>query len=234
MDVIEIIVSRSLLVIFVIFRSGLFRWISRAIPIVPDVQLAWLLLLHCASTRANFNLRVIRPELALQFARGHDARLWQCLSRILGMPENFCDEITRHAATVPLALEVWGWGARKGLVWRPIGRVGPTHCRWSRSAIRQWPSWSLDPCRKVPILRLFRMQRWNWTVWKGLWCRWTALAGGLRPEPREPEMHEPGGQRAGWQHEAASRVEWHFRAEHILPHLTPTRRAMLRSRARST
>ena len=33
---------------------------------------------------------------------------------------------------------------------------------------------------------------------------WTALAGGLRPEPREPEHHEPGAQRAGWQHEAAS------------------------------
>ena len=55
--------------------------------------------------------------------------------------------------------------------------------------------------------------------------------GGLRPEPREPELHEPGAQRAGWQHEAASRVERHFRAEHILPHLTPTRRAMLRSQS---
>ena len=60
---------------------------------------------------------------------------------------------------------------------------------------------------------------------------WTALAGGLRPEPREPELHEPGGQRVGWQHEAASRVERQFRATHILPHLTPTRRAMLRSQS---
>ena len=57
---------------------------------------------------------------------------------------------------------------------------------------------------------------------------WTALAGGLRPEP---ELHEPGGQRAGWQHEAASRVERQFRATHILPHLTPTRQAMLRSQS---
>ena len=75
------------------------------------------------------------------------------------------------------------------------------------------------------------MRRWNWTVWKGLWSEWTALVGGLRPEPREPELHEPGCWRAGWQHEAASRVERHFRAEHILPHLTPTRRAMLRSQS---
>ena len=32
------------------------------IPRVPDVQSAWLLLLHCASVRANFQLRVMRPE----------------------------------------------------------------------------------------------------------------------------------------------------------------------------
>ena len=44
---------------------------------------------------------------------------------------------------------------------------------------------------------------WSWTVWKGLWCRsgwhW-----------QEPELQKPGGQRAGWHHEAASRVERHF------------------------
>ena len=64
----------------------------QAIPTVPDVQSAWLLLLHCASPRANFYLRAVRPELALQFARGHDAR------------ENLCDETTRSAETLPLAL----------------------------------------------------------------------------------------------------------------------------------
>ena len=59
---------------------------------------------------------------------------------------------------------------------------------------------------------------------------WTALAGGLRP-PRELEHHEPGAQRAGWQHEAASCVERHCRATWILLHLSPTRRAMLRSQS---
>ena len=40
-----------------------------------------------------------------------------------------------------------------------------------------------------------------------------------------------GAQRAGWQHEAASCVERHCRATSILPHLSPTRRAMLRSKS---
>ena len=40
---------------------------------------------------------------------------------------------------------------------------------------------------------------------------WPALAAGARPDAREPEDYEPGGARVGWQREAASRVERHFR-----------------------
>ena len=43
-----------------------------AIPKVPDVQSAWLLLLHCASARANHQLRVVRPGLVESFAESQD------------------------------------------------------------------------------------------------------------------------------------------------------------------
>ena len=33
---------------------------------------------------------------------------------------------------------------------------------------------------------------------------WRALMEGARPPPRDPEDHEPGSQRKGWQHEASS------------------------------
>ena len=36
------------------------------IPLVQDVQSAWLLLIHCACARANYLLRVVRPS---QFRR---------------------------------------------------------------------------------------------------------------------------------------------------------------------
>ena len=39
------------------------RTLLQRIPRVPDVQSAWVLLLHCASARANYSLRVVRPEL---------------------------------------------------------------------------------------------------------------------------------------------------------------------------
>ena len=60
--------------------------------------------------------------------------------------------------------------------------------------------------------------------------RWAALQEGLRPPPREPEHHEPGGTRAGWQHEAASRVE-QFRTEVLFPQMSAQQRAMLRSQS---
>ena len=50
------------------------------IPSKSDVQSAWLLLLHCASARANYQLRVVHPSAVKGFARAHDAGLWQCLS----------------------------------------------------------------------------------------------------------------------------------------------------------
>ena len=35
---------------------------------VPDLQCAWLLLLLCAASRANYMLRVVHPALSFRFA----------------------------------------------------------------------------------------------------------------------------------------------------------------------
>ena len=51
-----------------------------------DPQSAWLLLLMCASTRANFWLRSVHHDLTEVFALQHDANVWTCLDTILGSP----------------------------------------------------------------------------------------------------------------------------------------------------
>ena len=48
------------------------RTLLEMIPLLSDVQSAWMMLLHCATARANYHLWVIRPELALQIATSHD------------------------------------------------------------------------------------------------------------------------------------------------------------------
>ena len=52
------------------------------IPSVPDLQTTWLILLFCASMRANFLLRALPPDATRDFARRHDCSLRSCLSTL--------------------------------------------------------------------------------------------------------------------------------------------------------
>ena len=97
------------------------------LPTVPDVQSAWVLLLHCKIVQ----LRVVGPELVNSFAEIHDQRLWRCLCAIVGVPSETCDGLTRATATLPLSL----------------GGLGLRSCaRTQESAY--WASWA-DPLSMV-------------------------------------------------------------------------------------
>ena len=61
------------------------RLLLEWIPAVPDLQAAWLILLFCASARANFLLHALPPEATAEFARQHDESLRMCLSELLGV-----------------------------------------------------------------------------------------------------------------------------------------------------
>ena len=95
------------------------------IPKVEDVQSAWALLLHCASARANYLLRVVRPELVRDFAARHDSSLWTCMCEILRVDFGECSANARNSATVASS----------------VGRC------WSQRAVRtsgsaSWASWA--------------------------------------------------------------------------------------------
>ena len=74
------------------------------IPSIPDLQSAWLLLLHCASPRANYLLRVLPPDRVLRYAQVHDDRLWQCFCDLLSIAPEQCDRIAANSSTLPLSL----------------------------------------------------------------------------------------------------------------------------------
>ena len=75
----------------------------QSIPAVQDLQSAWLLLLHCAAARANYFVRVLRPDVVQPFAQSDDTNVWQCLCNILEIPEDGCSDVARISATLPLA-----------------------------------------------------------------------------------------------------------------------------------
>ena len=72
------------------------------IPLVKDLQSAWLLLLHCAAARANYQLRSVRPSATEEFARTHAEGVWQCLANLLGTDLGQSTEVVRELATLPL------------------------------------------------------------------------------------------------------------------------------------
>ena len=74
------------------------------IPSVADVQAAWLILLHCAQAKANFLVRVVRPDAVRSFAQRHDDGLYQCLCGILQIDPVQCAHEARETATLPLML----------------------------------------------------------------------------------------------------------------------------------
>ena len=57
------------------------RVLLQRIPSMQDTQSAWHLLLNCASARANYFLRVVPPELAAEYAKGHDEGIWCVCAR---------------------------------------------------------------------------------------------------------------------------------------------------------
>ena len=67
------------------------------IPSVPDVQAPWLILLHCTQARANYLVRVVRPDAVRSFAQRHDDRLYQCLCGILQIDPMQCAHEARES-----------------------------------------------------------------------------------------------------------------------------------------
>ena len=67
---------------------------------VPDLQCAWLLLLFCAATRANYFLRVVQPVWSEQFASAHDEN-WNCTKELLDIEGTVR---ARQLSSLPLAL----------------------------------------------------------------------------------------------------------------------------------
>ena len=118
------------------------------IPMVEDPQAAWLLLLMCASTRANFWLRGVQPEWTSTFAETHDAHVWECLRRIL----NCHGGISRSHCFVTVLPR--GFGAhqrRQDQRGSPLGQLG----RLPENGAPETPSSSglvEGPVRGVPNL----------------------------------------------------------------------------------
>ena len=85
------------------------RRLLAQLPLLPDVQRAWALLMYSAVPRANHLLRTLPPSQSRTYALAHDAALRDTLSALLG----------RRA---PLTSE--SWPARQATLPHRLGGAG--------------------------------------------------------------------------------------------------------------
>ena len=201
------------------------RRCSRGSPRVQDTQACWLLLMMCASTRANFWLRMVMPEQTLQFAERHDAAVWQCLRAIFGTPG--APEAAKITANFPLSM------GGLGLTSAVRTRVAAYGSSWADciKMIRDRPPEVADTIieginrHPAPCFQAVRS------------CERALGDAGLEtPSWREtsespPEREsqpEPNGPKFGWQHTANRSLEEQFHTEHW-EQLPPPDRALIGS-----
>ena len=168
------------------------------IPSLPDVQSAWASLLHCANARANYVLRVIRPELARHFAQAHDAGLWRCLCAILRVGEDQCDALAKDAASLPLCMG--GLGLRSAVrtsssaQWADsLSMVRERHPGVADMIVDALESDPATPILSAVVEAARAVQVGNFEP-----PSWASLSHGARPPPRELDEFEPGCSRRGW------------------------------------
>ena len=104
-----------------------------AIPDVPNLQSAWLLLSHCAAARANYYLRVLNPNAANEYAQWHDDAIWGCFKKLLDISLDHADD-NRARTIAQLPLRYGGLGLRSAQ------RVSPA---------AYWASWA----DSLPMIR---------------------------------------------------------------------------------
>ena len=180
----------------------------------------------CGSTRANFWLRSVRPDLTEEFAR-HDSAVWRCLCTIFGTP------------TVPEEAQVLASFSFSS------GGLGLADPRRMRHAAH-FASWAdtVEMVRKrhphIDETMIAQLELGTTPTFEAAHERRdSVVAAGLDvpswnelslPSPVEELAElEPNQPKLGWQQKTARQTEQKFVTDHWWPRLDNSRRALMRS-----
>ena len=206
-----------------------------AVEWVPDLQVAWQILVQCAGPRCHHLLRTLLPSQSSEYALLHDAGMLRAMKSLLGgfpgEPQE--KEDACRLATLPIRMG--------GLGLRSATRMAPA---------AYWASWA-DALHMVVHERLPALAQsivvqleaaaepvgclsdlraaGNLLDRHGFVGRpqWAALQEGMRP-PLVTDV-EPGEWAHGWQHCASSTSEHYYRKVVVLRESCPANQAHLRS-----
>ena len=206
-----------------------------ALPTLPDLQCAWLLLYFSAAPRANPLLRAVPPSLVSNYALAHDDAVWKTLLRLLKRTEEETTQAHRDRAQLPCRLGGCGLkcAARTApaAYWAAWADVLPTLQQRFPEKAAEYVT-VLDTgledrqcfTEVLAAAQLLHREGFQPPTYRD-------LADGAKPPNPDPSKVDPGEWRHGWQYFASSAREEHHRRLQVLPRLTRPEQALLRSQA---
>ena len=205
-----------------------------ALPLLPDLQCAWLLLYFCAVPRANYLLRCVPPWAIYQFAVEHDEAMWATMLVLLGVATSAVSDYSRHVSHLPCRLG--GLGLRSAVraapaaYWSAWADALPIlHARFP--LVVEEYAVQLDVAEHVracfAAVRMARevLQQSGFST-----PTFREVLAGARPPPPPGDGADPGEWRHGWQFHASDALERRFRAD-LLPQIDLASRSLLRSQS---
>ena len=207
------------------------------LPLLPDLQCAWLLLAMCASPRADHLLRTLPPSLSASYARGHDDAVWRCLLALLGEEDDADPEVAAARRLALLPARSGGLGLQCAVrtapaaYWAAWADALPVlRARRPDAAARCLAELAAGPAAAATCLRAAAEAGGvlDDAGWQGR-PSWHDVHNGVRPA--QCDLPEPGERCQGWQHHGSRACSTHFRETELLPTLPPPAQAMLRSQS---
>ena len=210
------------------------RELLNQLPRLPDLQCAWLLLAMCASPRANHALRTVPPLDIAGYAQAHDDAVWETLQACLGGVASGEADGARKLATLPASLGGLGlasavrtapaayWAAWADAL--PV--LGERAPALAEACVRQLEGRDAETtCLRSAAVARNLLQAEGWQECPS----WRAIADGARPPVATDRSL--GDWPHGWQHSASRTHNLHFRERTLLPDMSPSACALLRSQA---
>ena len=214
------------------------RELLEELPLLPDLQSSWALLLHSAVPRAIHFLRLLPPTVAKAYTIQHDDAIMRCLSKLLQLQSALHRE-SKAAKVASLPARLGGLGLRSAV------RSSPA-AYWAAAADTLHMIQVRNPAVAAAMVEDLQrgegarssslrevVQAGRALDRAGMQDRptWAELAAGARPpqDPTELGQTEPGEWSHGWQYFASLALETYFREQHLLPSLGLGFQAMLRS-----
>ena len=200
-----------------------------ALPAIPDLQTSWLLLLYCASPRAHYALRGLRPDLTRDYATAHDLHIQRCLGQLLQLPEATLPEASANRAR--LALTHGGLGLRSAFhhtaaafwaSWQDAARTIHSKTPEVFQLVARQLQSGAPPSQTLQCLQHVERFLTNIGFTPPAWPEAAPAPAAAQP----PD--EPRNLLRGWQKAASATIDQGFHAA-TLPTLDPASQALLES-----